>query len=321
MSVAFSTQELHPRDRIPFWVEVATKEFFRHGFSASEQTFVGELHSVALENISLAHCTCGPCEVTRTPRDVARDDLDDFILCVPLSGRSVMAQADREVIVDPGMMVLQDTSRPVKVNFVMPTTSIFVSIPRSALQARMGNSATALANVSSNGPVTGLASGFLSMLTARAESLDGSVRSRLAEQALDLIALAFCADANASAPALSSPRATALLRLKAAIEARLSDPGLKPTEAATASGISVRYANDLLSEEGSSVERYILHRRLERCRGALEDPLQAHRLIGEIAFSWGFSDLSHFTRRFREEFAMTPGDCRRRTQETPSPRA
>ncbi len=155
------------------------------------------------------------------------------------------------------------------------------------------------------------------MLTARIDCIEAPVRGRLVEQALDLIALSFCADANDAARTLSSPRATALLRLKAAIDARLSDPDLKPTAAAAAAGISVRYANDLLSGEDFSVERYILHRRLERCRSTLADPLQAHRMIGEIAFSWGFSDHSHFTRRFREAFGMTPGDCRRRAQEQP----
>jgi AraC family transcriptional regulator, positive regulator of tynA and feaB len=74
----------------------------------------------------------------------------------------------------------------------------------------------------------------------------------------------------------------------------------------------VRYANDLLSQEGSSIERYVQRRRLERCRRALEDPKQAHRLIGEIAFAWGFSDLSHFSRRFRATYGMTPSDYRRR---------
>jgi AraC family transcriptional activator of tynA and feaB len=105
-----------------------------------------------------------------------------------------------------------------------------------------------------------------------------------------------------------------LLRLKAIIDARLSDPTLKPADAAAAAGISVRYANDLLAEQNYSLERYILRRRLERCRRALEDPQQAHRMIGEIAFSWGFSDHSHFTRRFRGEFGMTPGECRRTLQ-------
>jgi AraC-like DNA-binding protein len=47
----------------------------------------------------------------------------------------------------------------------------------------------------------------------------------------------------------------------------------------------------------------------------LEDEAQAHRMIGEIAFSWGFSDLSHFSRRFRDAYSMTPGDYRRHAKE------
>ncbi len=80
---------------------------------------------------------------------------------------------------------------------------------------------------------------------------------------------------------------------------------------ATEAGISIRYANALLSVEGTSLERCILDRRLERCRRALEDPRQAHRTIGDIAFAWGFSDLSHFTRRFKAEFGVSPGEYRR----------
>jgi AraC-like DNA-binding protein len=43
----------------------------------------------------------------------------------------------------------------------------------------------------------------------------------------------------------------------------------------------------------------------------LEDPAQAHRMIGDIAFSWGFSDSSHFNRRFKAEFGCAPGEYRR----------
>ena len=199
-----------------------------------------------------------------------------------------------------------------KVDFLTQTTSIFVSIPRKTILARIGNAAITR-SVSTKLPVAGLAAEFLSSLAARTNTLEGPIKARLAEQALDLIALALTA--GDGAPVLSAPRATALLRLKMVIDTRLSDPNLKPAEAAAAAGISVRYANDLLARENFSVERYILHRRLERCRSALEDPLQAHRMIGEIAFSWGFSDHSHFTRRFRRAFGMTPGECRRLPQE------
>jgi AraC-like DNA-binding protein len=99
--------------------------------------------------------------------------------------------------------------------------------------------------------------------------------------------------------------------LKATIERLLIEPGLKPERVAAETGISVRYANALLSEENSSIERYIAERRLERCRSALEDSAQAHRSIGEIAFKWGFSDLSHFGRRFKARYGLTPTDYKR----------
>lgn len=196
-----------------------------------------------------------------------------------------------------------------EVEFLGLSKSLFVSIPRAALQARMGVAALPVA-VSTKVPIVGLVAEFLTHLAARAGTLDDAVRRRLSEQVLDLIALAM--SSGNGAPALSSPRAGALFRLKMAIDARLSDPNLRPATAAAAAGIGVRYANDLLAEENLSLERYILHRRLERCRIALGDPLQAHRMVGEIAFSWGFSDHSHFTRRFRAAYGTTPGDYRRR---------
>jgi AraC-like DNA-binding protein len=144
-------------------------------------------------------------------------------------------------------------------------------------------------------------------------ALDDPARAKLAEQALDLIGLA-CGNGPAD-PQSAPARANALMLLRSAIEVRLSDPDLTPTEAAGAAGISVRYANDLLAERSTSLQRYITRRRLERCRQALEDPLQAHRTVTDIAFSWGFSDQSHFTRRFRDAFGMSPGECRRLMQE------
>lgn len=106
-------------------------------------------------------------------------------------------------------------------------------------------------------------------------------------------------------------RAAASRRVKTAIEQHLSDPDLKPVTAAAAARISVRYANQLLSAAGTSLERYILDRRLERCRLALDDPAQAHRTIGEIALSWGFADLSRFGRRFKEKYGRSPREYRR----------
>jgi AraC family transcriptional activator of tynA and feaB len=126
------------------------------------------------------------------------------------------------------------------------------------------------------------------------------------------VALSCAQDVQAGNAQLSSAGAAALLNLQAAIESRLFDPALTPSCAAAAGGISVRHANALLAQEGTSLERHILERRLQRCRTALEDPAQSHRTIAEIAFAWGFSSASHFSHRFKERFAATPTERRGR---------
>ena len=163
-----------------------------------------------------------------------------------------------------------------------------------------------------HGPgINGLVSDYLRNIPQYIDALQDAAKARIGEQVLDLAAVALAAEGGKGRPALSSARATALLRLRMEIERRLPDPALDPETAAGAAGISVRYANALLAEEGLSLGRLIVSRRLERCRLALSDAMQAHRTIGDIAYSWGFSDLSHFTRRFKGAFGCTPSDYRR----------
>jgi len=91
----------------------------------------------------------------------------------------------------------------------------------------------------------------------------------------------------------------------------LTDPALSLSDTAAALGISPRYVNDLLSQEGTSFRRFVLMERLAQCQRDLSSPVLAHRHVSEIALAWGFNDLSHFGRVFREHFGMSPRDFRR----------
>ena len=64
--------------------------------------------------------------------------------------------------------------------------------------------------------------------------------------------------------------------------------------------------------------RLIQTRRLEHCRLALEDPLQSHRTLSEIAYGWGFSDMTHFSRRFKTTYGVLPSEYRSRVNLTVS---
>lgn len=311
MLTTFSTDALDERDRIPFWVDVASKTYYAHQFAVPGNQFSGRIACDNLDDLVLTVCDCDPCFVTRTRRDTSRDGIDDCIFSIRLSGRSTYTHAGRTTLVDRGTVMFHNAGKEHAIEFLEPTKALHVTIPRQLMKARISDVEN-LQVMSRDTPVVGLVSDFVGSLIHRSGTFDALAQSRLAEQLVDLVALAVGAQ-GAGLP-LSTARASALRRLKIEIERRLSNPGLTPLMAATSAGMSVRYANALLAEEGSSLERFILQRRLEHCRRALEDPLQANRMVGEIAFAWGFSDHSHFTRRFRDAFEMTPSECRRKGQ-------
>jgi AraC-like DNA-binding protein len=125
---------------------------------------------------------------------------------------------------------------------------------------------------------------------------------------LDLVALSLAKAVEGTTPRVSSSKAMAILQIRAAIKTRLADPGLDVQSIADAVGLSVRYANNILASQDTSIGRLILTERLERCRQALEDPVQSGRSVSEIAFGWGFCDLTHFGRCFKKAYGMSPSD-------------
>lgn len=106
--------------------------------------------------------------------------------------------------------------------------------------------------------------------------------------------------------AVDGPMASLHRRLDALIAAEAHDPFLSPALIAARLGISASYLFTVARRYGKSVREAIIERRLEGCRSLLVEPSWAHRSITEIAFHWGFQDSSHFSRRFRERFGVSP---------------
>ncbi len=61
----------------------------------------------------------------------------------------------------------------------------------------------------------------------------------------------------------------------------------------------------IFSDSGMTVSDYIWRARLQNCRQELEEA-QGRKTITDVAFSWGFSSSSHFSRVFRKYFGIVP---------------
>ncbi len=198
--------------------------------------------------------------------------------------------------------------------FLYPAHSsqLVLKIERAQLKARLPHfrSLMALA-VSGKEATAALAAGFIGMLPRYRNSISGVAELRIADQALDLAALALSRAAGNWASTFRRPRLRRSCGCGKRSKSNLCQRGLRCADVAAVAGMSLRYANHLLMQEGTSLERFIQRRRLEKCRDALRDPAQSHRSVSEIAFSWGFSDASHFARSFKTAYGTTPRDYRR----------
>jgi AraC family transcriptional regulator, positive regulator of tynA and feaB len=94
------------------------------------------------------------------------------------------------------------------------------------------------------------------------------------------------------------------VRAQGFIREHLRDPDLCIDQISMALGCTKRYLHMLFSDRGMTVSDYIWQARLQHCRQELET--QSGKTITDVAFSWGFSSSSHFSRVFRKYFGVVP---------------
>ncbi|MFF1444324.1 helix-turn-helix domain-containing protein [Streptomyces sp. NPDC058295] len=115
---------------------------------------------------------------------------------------------------------------------------------------------------------------------------------------------------GAAAPGTPGAHSPVLGRVLEYVELHLTDPDLSPEVIARAHHISVRYLHKLFKDEGTSVGRWILRRRLEECRRDLLRYGRGGRTIAAVAARWGFLSATHFSRVFRSAYGMSPREWR-----------
>jgi len=312
VQIAFSTENIHPRDRFDYWHDCACAAYAPFECHTDDRPrFAGQIEMAPLGHTILSTYSNTELTLDRDRAQIARDQQDRVFLCLQLSGTCHIRQDGRDAALEPGDFCVVTTVRPYFAVYPANSNQLVLTIATADLTARIGElrRLTAMRVQNANG-ASRLASRFIQMLPGVQGELSGPAALQIANQAIDLAALALSERAALAGIRLSSTAILALHRLKIAVDAHLSNPNARCAEIAEAAGISVRYANLLLGKEGTSLERHLRARRLERCREALLDPRQAERSTSEIGYAWGFKDAGHFARTFKAAYGLPPGEFR-----------
>ncbi len=95
------------------------------------------------------------------------------------------------------------------------------------------------------------------------------------------------------------------------VRENLWDSQLDANSIARGVQLSARHVYDLFSEKnGETLMKWVWKQRLALCRRDLGEPALSSRSISEIAYTWGFSNVSHFSRAFKAAYGMGPREFR-----------
>jgi AraC-like DNA-binding protein len=312
LAVVLNTSSSAPHRRLAIWQDIVCDTFV--GLDCRSDMHDGFWGTVTQSRIGPASFTrvdsCAQ-HVLRTPSRIARASEDFVLVALGNSGVNGVYQDGREAVVSAGQFTIYDTTRPYELRFDDNFSQTILQMPRKLLQQRIGAfDALTATTFSSDRPLEGLVYEFLVSMSKTIDHVDCATAARLLDQALDLVAMAFADKMQQRSPDQSSHRSALLYRLKNYILTHLRDPELSMPRAAAAIGISPRYASDLMAAEQTSFRSYVQVQRLERCRRDLSDPAHAARHVSDIAFAWGFNDLAHFSRIFKQRFGASPREWR-----------
>ena len=311
---AWNTAGVRPNEQFAYYREAICQAFMNlTPEPAAAAGFPASVGHIRLGDAAINRVSFPEHVVRRSAADIAASDRSCFYLNLKLAGRCRIQQDGREISLSPGQVGIFDSDRQFALLHdhgpQLQVASFWV--PAGALRERLPASVDVTACRVSDDPFVG----HLIVETARTLS-DGALRMtedegvRLFGALIELVAVSLSRRSRAGAPESESLAEATTLALKRAIHRRLREPGLAVADIAAAVGISERYVHKLLARSGSSFTDYLIAHRLDGAARNLRDPTMADRTIGAIAFDWGFSDLSHFTRRFKQRFGCRPRDWR-----------
>ncbi len=278
----------------------------------SAPDFAGRFETAAVEGGTISRSRCSPMVCIRTPNEVSHSDDECFYVLYVLSGYHACEQNGRKNSAGPGEIIVVDSGQPCRVETGGPSYDVLcVTVPKAHLRG-INNLEDKLANALLTQPP--LATPLLSCASFISKHLMTSSHTELSalyDTWVSLLPLAGGCFDDENKEKLGAAHNNSLLRgIQDFVSSNIADPELSAQKAATQFGISVRYVHKLFACGGTTFNAYVSATRLDNIRRDLLCPSWGRRHVSDLAYRWGFNDLSTFNRSFKRRFGCAPTQFR-----------
>ena len=309
-SLVVTTDHIAPRERAPVWREWIWKHF--GGLESDlygDTEFDGHMASVNAGEVILTRLEANRHRVVRTQDMVRASDAGYLKIVAPLQGRAGVEQLGRQAWVSPGAWTIYDTTGCYEVHNPERVEHLIVMLPKAQIMER----GLRLDNLMARyvGGASGISRVALATMRSTYQELphmSADAARGAGELIAQLVRLSLI-ELSGQQTALTQ-REILKDRIRGYIALNLRDPALSVEHIAHALNCSKRHLHNAFAGETDTLASYILHLRLEACIRELQQHGPQARPITDIALSWGFSNLSHFSRVFRGHTGLSPSEFR-----------
>jgi AraC-like DNA-binding protein len=246
--------------------------------------------------------------LTRTPKHVRMEAPAVVAIAVQPHGLGRFSQFGRDQLVSADDLMLSDLTAPYAFSWTGTGGSRAFQVPHDQLALPVDVVRRASGRLPAS-PLYALVRAHLHRLarsTERMASDRGATSLGAATTELVRALLVSAADdERLTAPVMAD---TLVTRALAYVGQHLTDPDLTPERIARVHNVSVRQLYKAFAGAGRSLEQHIIDQRLELARTELASPSGRRRPVAATARACGFRDPSHFSRRFRAAYGLTPRD-------------
>ncbi|MFT7835984.1 helix-turn-helix domain-containing protein [Saccharothrix sp. BKS2] len=303
----FDTDDLAPEDRVEavhtVFQEASAPCHLIHEHPDRPVRFRVELRQ--LGDVEIFGSRSSGMSLLRTERQTRQDHVPVVAVSVQRRGVGRLEQWGERQLVPAGEMHLVDLSSAYEFGWSGEGAAGCVQVPLDVLDVPVDTIRRAAGSLRGS-PLYRLVADHVAHLGRNARELTASAGARpLGAATLDLVRALLVSAAHDDLDAVEDTRLT---QVRTYVRRHLTDPDLGPEKIAAALNVSVRLLYHLCRRAGFSLEQWIIAERLE---GARADLALDATPITAVARRWGFTDPTHFTRRFRAAFGCSPSEWRR----------
>lgn len=311
LTTQWTTVGVTPADKTDAWQSILSSSY--RAWQVPRRlpaTFCAQVMQHDFAGSGLVETVCDPCAGRRTKEQLRKDDELFVGIQLTTQGRERFRIGDTGIEASSGDLVVWTTNNEVEFEVLERLHKVTLMIPWSLLRERMPDRKTLPTGgkIESRSGVGSLLAVHLLALSNQIGSLESKQLGSVSRSTLEFIGIAL----SDQQPTASFDGSASLLnRVQEYMLQHLHEEDLNPTKIAAANRVSLRYLQMLFHRSGATVNGWLLERRLAKCREALTDTSYRRQKIADIAYRWGFTSTSHFSRVFKDRYGTSPSEVRR----------